>query len=459
MKSFLINAFDNLYGHANIDVYIINSSPEKRNLYSKKQNKTKEEENLCTYDMRNILILAATKNKIQIDRENEKDSKKTIFNAGILCNEYINLKKKDVKLYISKIDTSGWETLKKQPLSLIRAIILGYLNYYKNLYKNTGFTVTVHLYTRAKPNYLFPTSDDANNINKHVLNDSELINWWIKTLSHYPKLLIPESGYWFCPTGERIGYLQTVMDENKNENINNILKTNFSVCPWTWGYPFEKSSLAYETIPQFPDDPKNSLIHNEKRASLINDKTTVREFFEYLSIENFSGTVSACIILNILSSTKEKKDMIKDNSKINISEKDYNNLMKIILSLNYALQEDSELSSKILHEQLQKLKNENKILHFSYELNKDMKEEEEEENKNNAKTIESKLLNNLQGSIKRKNVNDIQGLIKKKKITTQESSNGINNLQGLVKRKKPDNQKPSNNINNIQGLIKRKSKQ
>jgi len=453
MKSFLTNALNNLYGHGDIDLYIVNSSPEKQNLYSKKEKKGEKIENSNIYDMRNVLILAATKNKSENDEENN-DNKKTIFNVGILCNEYTNLKEKQVILYISKIDTSGWESLKRQPFSLIRAILLGYLNYYQNFYKNTGITVTLHLYTRAKPNYLFPTSDDADNTNKHILNDSELINWWIKTLSHYPKVFIPESGYWYCPTGERIGQLQTIMNEDKKEDIKNILKTNTSVCPWTWGYPFKQSSIALETIPQFPDDPKKSLLHSKKRASLIHEKTTVREFFEYLAIENFSGTVSACIILNILSSTDKKRDIKDNNFKVTLSKKEYDKLMELILSLNYALQEDAISSSKILHKHLQKLVNENKIYHFCYKLNKDM-----EEDKNDTTVTETKQINILQSSIKRKNVNDVQSLIKKKKVTsTQESGNEINNIQNLIKKKKSVNQEPVNNINNIQGLIKRKPK-
>ncbi|OUM69881.1 hypothetical protein PIROE2DRAFT_57137 [Piromyces sp. E2] len=447
MKDSLIKALNNLYGHADIDLYVIHSKPEKKNLYSKKQFKKNKKSNNNTYDMSNCLILAATKNKNQ---KYSKKNKDTIFNAGIFCNEYINVSDKKVVLYISKIDTSGWESLERQPLSLIRAIILGYLSYYQNLYKNTGFSVTLHLYTRAKPNYLFPTSDDAKNDNKHILSDSELINWWIKTLSHYPKVFIPEKGFWYCPTGEKIGQMQTIMKDSIMEDLKNELKINSSICQWTWGYPFEKTAFALETIPQFPDDPKNSLIHSEKRASLINEKTTVREFFEYLAIENFSGSVSACMILNILSSQEGKEKV--DNSKINLSCKEFDNFMDIVLSLNYALEEDSISSSKTLHDHLNKLSKNNKILHFTYELNKDL-EKEDTNNTNIGGTV-----NNLTSSIKRKNVNDIQSLIKKKKVTPpQELDSGINNLQGLIKRKKQTTQE-QNNVNNIQGLIKRKSK-
>ncbi|ORX41653.1 hypothetical protein BCR36DRAFT_587862 [Piromyces finnis] len=405
--------------------------------------------------MSNILILAASKNNT--DKESEKD-KETLFNAGMLCNEYVNVNEKKIVLYISKIDTSGWEVLERQPLSLIRAIILGYLSYYQNLYKNSGFSVTLHLYTRAKPNYLFPTSDDANNMNKHILSDTELINWWIKTLSHYPKVFIPEKGFWYCPTGERIGQIQTIKKEDNIENLKSQLKTDSSVCPWTWGYPFEKTALALDSIPQFPDDPKNSLIHSEKRASLINEKTTVRELFEYLAIENFSGNVSACIILEILSSHQKEKEKI-NNSNVYLSNKEFNSLMDIILSLNYALEEDSISSSKTLHNHLKKLSKNNKILYFNYELKKDL------ENKtSNDAFISNGTVNNLTGCIKRKNVNDIQGLIKKKKTSSQQASetnHGINNLQGLIKRKNPSQEQNNNNntnINNIQGLIKRKSK-
>jgi len=446
MKKYLIKAINNLYGHANIDLYVIRSKPEKKNLYSKKQLKKNKKSSSNSYDMSNVLILAATKNK-----NDSKKNKETIFNAGIFCNEYVNVTDKKVVLYISKIDTSGWEILDRQPLSLIRAIILGFLNYYQTTYKNTGYSVTLHLYTRAKPNYLFPTSDDADNINKHILTDSELINWWIKTLSHYPKVFIPEKGFWYCPTGERIGQMQTIMKEDNIDNLKNKLKSDSSVCPWTWGYPFEKTASALETIPQFPDDPKNSLLHSEKRASLIHEKTTVSEFFEYLAIENFSGSVSACIILNILSSQEGKEKL--ENSNVYLSSKEFDELMDIVLTLNYALEEDSVTSSKTLHDHLKKLSKNNKILHFNYTLNKNV-EKEESNNSNTTGTI-----NNLTCSIKRKNVNDIQGLIKKKKTTpTEESNSGINNLQGLIKRKKPTSQEQNNNVNNIQGLIKRKSK-
>jgi len=449
MKESLINAISNLYGHAIIDLYVIRSKPEKKNLYSKKQLKKNKKTNSNSYDMSNVLILAATKNNNQEDSNKDKE---TIFNAGIFCNEYINTHDKKVILYISKIDTSGWETLERQPLSLIRAIILGYLSYYQNLYKNTGFSVTLHLYTRAKPNYLFPTSDDAKNVNKHVLTDSELINWWIKTLSHFPKVFIPEKGFWYCPTGERIGQMQTIMKEDNIDDLKDKLKSDSSICQWTWGYPFEKTAFALETIPQFPDDPKNSLIHSEKRASLIHEKTTVREFFEYLAIENFSGSVSACMILNILSSQEGNEKV--ENSKIYLSSKEFDTLMDVVLSLNYALEEDSINSSTTLHDHLNNLND--KILHFNYELNKDLEKDANDTNGTNT----SGTINNLTCSIKRKNVNDIQGLIKKKKVTpTKESDSGINNLQGLIKRKKPTTtQEQNNNVNNIQSLIKRKSK-
>ncbi|ORX76465.1 hypothetical protein BCR32DRAFT_271256 [Anaeromyces robustus] len=456
MKESLLNAVINLYGHANIDIYVIRSSPKQKNLYSKKQLNKKGKNNSNIYDMRNVLILAATKNNNNNNNNNNK-TEITIFNAGIFCNEYINLNEKKVILYISKIDTSGWETLERQPLSLIRALILGYLNYYQNLYKGTDMTVTLHLYTRAKPNYLFPTSDDADTTNKHILTDSELINWWIKTLSHYPKIFIPESGYWYCPTGERIGQLQTIINQNvQKESLKNQLKLDTSICPWTWGYPFNKSALALEVIPQFPDDPKNSLIHSEKRANLIHEKTTVREFFEYLSIENFSGSVSACIILNIYSNNTDIHNNNDKKSTSNLNElnlKEFEALMDVILSQNYALEEDAKISSKTLHDYLKKINEEKKILYINYKLNKNL-DLKNEENTNDT----SPTLNNLQSSIKRKNVNDLQGLIKKKKTEpSSQSSNGINNLQGLIKRKKNEpSSQSSNGINNLQGLIKRK---
>jgi len=451
MKNSIINAIENLCGHAKFDIYVVRSSPEKKSLYSKKQKKNNKKENSNNYDLSNVLLLAATKNKNK--NKKDKSNNETIFNAGIFCNEYINVKEKKVILYISKIDTSGWETLERQPLSLIRALLLGYLRYYQNFYKNTGFSVTLHLYTRAKPNYLFPTSDDANNTEKHVLTDSELINWWIKTLSHYPKIFIPEKGYWYCPTGERIGQMQTITKENNNQDINNLLKSDTSVCQWTWGYPFIKTALALETIPQFPDDPKNSLLHSEKRASLIHEKTTVRELFEYLAIENFSGSVSACIILNIIEPKEEKtKKTAPKRTDIHLSIKEFNSLMDIVLSLNYALEQDSIDSSKTLHDYLQNLNKNKKIIHFSYEINKELNTESEKN------TNEPVMLNNLNSCIKRKNVNDLQGLIKKKKVNpSQESDKGINDLQHLIKKKKVNpSQESDKSINNLQNLIKRK---
>jgi hypothetical protein len=170
------------------------------------------------------------------------------------------------------------------------------------------------------------------------------------------------------------------------------------------------------------------------------------------------------MILNILSSSEKKKDFKKNNSQVNIDKVDYDKLIDYVLSLNYALEEDAENSSKALHEYLQQLVKQKKIIHFNYKLNKEFEEEEEEEKEEEKekgiKFSEAIHVNNLQGSIKRKNVNDIQGLIKKKKITsTQESNNNcINNLQGLVKRKKvTTSQDSANNINNIQGLLKRKN--
>lgn len=542
------NALKYVKGNANIDTYILQSKSEIVDFYAEKEDKNdssilsnlkneikddkenvtlkknKMNNNNNKYEMESVCILSAVKNLNEDEKIKEKNDIKdsdTIFNSGIIGNVYTNVETGEITLYIAKIDTSGWENLPRgmgEPsLSLIKAILLGWLSYYQNIYQNTTIPVTLHLFTRAKPNYIFPTSDDAEGCDKHVLTDSELICWWLKTLAHYPSLFHPAHGYWYCPTGERIGWKQTIANDlgwgvpihnnldKKKEIEEKPIYSKTSVCPWTWGYPYDKQDLAYKVIPLFPDDPKASLIlggktgTTNKRASLIHNNTTVAQFFEYLALENFAGTVSACIIVHINDPKKNTNSMTTSASNKNItnesrnsittSEKDkvlskneYDELMKYILNLNYAKTEDASNSSSALHQKINSFVEKKKVTYFQYNCHNIPKKlnNETTSNEHNVNLLSPQTTMNIQGLVKRKEkinetaspINNIQGLIRKKKInnTPSELSSPINNIQSLVKKRKintdtsektislPSKSMDNNSVNNIQNLIKRKKR-
>lgn len=164
-------------------------------------------------------------------------------------------------IYVSKADTTGYS-----PSSITRPITTAFLQY---LLQRTGGAGVIQLFARSQPQYIFPCS--ASNGKKRILDDAQLIKWWLRVLSplrgqgkvyipgvdklkiksYYP----PSEGKWECePPG---------MDEGSMEG----------------GVAEER--LAKDVIPIFPDDPKARFLDDLKGDGQL-DTITCRQFWELM---------------------------------------------------------------------------------------------------------------------------------------------------------------------------------
>jgi hypothetical protein len=103
-------------------------------------------------------------------------------------------------VYLQYVDTTGCFVPRESQKSVTQALVLGYLGFCEA----AGF-LRCHIFAKANPHYLF--RDSERNPDKKSLSDSQLINWWARTLSlrktmrtTSPSSLLPKS--WFLVLGE-----------------------------------------------------------------------------------------------------------------------------------------------------------------------------------------------------------------------------------------------------------------
>ncbi|KAK3686796.1 hypothetical protein LTR37_019475 [Vermiconidia calcicola] len=167
-------------------------------------------------------------------------------------------------IFVSKADSTGY--LRQQRPSPVRAITTAFLRWMtaKERHALPSRKLVISLFARSQSQYLFPGS--AENENKHVLDDRQLIKWWARVLDPiFPKKDECESGV-EDPEHEYSGYL-TVPGYEGAEARSFLPPSNSQATGLRWkpGNPLAELATARGIapdapprclLPRFPDDPK-----------------------------------------------------------------------------------------------------------------------------------------------------------------------------------------------------------
>ncbi|KAK7207038.1 histone acetylation protein-domain-containing protein [Myxozyma melibiosi] len=166
-------------------------------------------------------------------------------------------------LFVSKADSTGFCKLN------LRVLVSAILRVLLTATARPEIPTRICLFARAQPQYLFP--DSGSNGFKHVLSDRQLIRWWIKTLDPLLSLFTP-------PPLARL----LIPGADKAE-LKPALQSSSAL--WSAGHIFhtDTSSLAIETVPNFPDDPKSRFL-DSLAAENRGRETTVAHFFDELQM-------------------------------------------------------------------------------------------------------------------------------------------------------------------------------
>ena len=242
-------------------------------------------------------------------------------------------------LFISKADTSGYynEDEKKYPLSIreiTTALIRNLIRYHVD---NQSSKLRVCLFAKAERQYLFPLSGD--NTNKHILWDSNLVKWWLKTID---------------PLYDEFRQLKKArlqIPGSDDKSIKSFFPKD-SKLPWTVGDVFwndDDSSAklpAVKCLPRFPDDPKTRFLDflvSEKRAL----KVSRQQFWiELQGRQEFRlGSVVGIIGMEGYLKPSSTSKFDQQSGKL-LTNKEYDMLREALISKLYTNQNEAKEASE-----------------------------------------------------------------------------------------------------------------
>lgn len=181
----------------------------------------------------------------------------------------------------------------------------------------------ISLFTRASAEYLFPES--ADNKNKHVINGSQLLKWWITILD---KVTSQSPQKW-------LNYLQ--IPGSDREAIRKYISSARTL--WNIGSLFDENTTlpAIYTIPLLPDDPKGRFLEHlvvEGRWKHVHTKAFWQElgFRQEFRIGNVVGIIGS-------ESTEEEKTSYNEPP-VPIQRRKYRQLIKEIKRTDFSERED-----------------------------------------------------------------------------------------------------------------------
>jgi hypothetical protein len=354
-------------------------------------------------------------------------------------------------IYIEKVDSSGHASeLITLDAQLSKRLVKGYLKYCQ-LYC-VGSRISVHLFARSQPQYLFPLS--AKSTSKRILSERNLIRWWKKTLSFACVNLKVSSAYWFVP-GESTQTLGDIV--RATQNSDESLK-------WNWGLQCEgaaSNEMATKVIPSFPDDAKT------KAMSLAGTGATIGDVKELLATtgECGSGRMAGFFGFTLRDDSAHGKSST-DAESGGCALEDYEKLFTLLMRQDFSSDCATRLSTKAVMEWFAKSSNAG---YDSIVINASQKDAQVKENVPliAASSVCTTTAHNLQSFVKRKtpsNTPQAKSTAQNaKQISESESSSdkpaattghAVKNIQGLVEPKAPS---PAITvINNLQGFVKRK---
>lgn len=213
------------------------------------------------------------------------------FLSGLESYEYVLSQEKSQDkyiVYISKVDTT-MNKYKGLTARLVQAYIA-----------SLPSSTSVFVFARAQPEYLF--AESAKNTSKSVLNDRQLVSWWLSTLN---KVSVPCEGWWSVPgIDDQNSALIEIGARKREWQASHLIK-------WNYGTSYSKDAKACQVIPRFDDDAKARLLKS-LHSSGNNDDMTVEDFWNILSIgeECGSGKVTGFFELKLLDD--REKDVISE---------------------------------------------------------------------------------------------------------------------------------------------------
>ncbi|KAI9014708.1 histone acetylation protein-domain-containing protein [Gaertneriomyces semiglobifer] len=194
--------------------------------------------------------------------------------SALSVSEYSDAQTKNhTCIYIEKLDSSGFGvSYRPKPgqrgQSVSRALVLGYLEFARSTIATGTEHLTVHVFARAQPEYIFRGSEL--NKRKNILPERSLVRWWMKTLSVAAPNSERSTGHWFVPGESEKSLISMRYQEGS--------------VSWRWGWPYPANAVAREVIPRFADDPKTKVL-----SSMCEENTTVAEFAELLELTGDCG--------------------------------------------------------------------------------------------------------------------------------------------------------------------------
>jgi hypothetical protein len=208
-------------------------------------------------------------------------------------------------IYISKADTTGYA-----PKSISRPITTAFLEYILSI---TGGG-KIQLFARSQPQYIFPFS--ATNGHKRILDDTQLIKWWLRVLSP-----LKGEGKVYIPGVEKRKLESYYPLEGKER--------------WQCEPPGGTEGLAKEVIPVFPDDPKARYLHDLKTDGLLST-TTVQQFWELMEHRQ---ECSSGRLVGFISMTIAPTERVEPEGVVVVTEKQFIRAYEMILNGEYSSEE------------------------------------------------------------------------------------------------------------------------
>ncbi|OBZ85056.1 hypothetical protein A0J61_06891 [Choanephora cucurbitarum] len=236
--------------------------------------------------------------------------------------------------YISKVDTS---TALERYKGLTARIVQSYIS-------SLPCDSSIFIFARAQPQYLFANS--AENKCKKILNDRDLVYWWLSVLNKVTRSdtnLI--EGWWSIPG---IDDLNTALIEIGAKKRGWKPADHIQ---WNYGTSYLPEAQADLVIPRFDDDAKARLLKSVK------EKMTVSDFWNLLSIgeECGSGKVSGFFELRLKRSKKEDTFDASETKQIELKNSDFIAFWNKLMSLDFHDQKSRKISTEIVKNEIKQV--------------------------------------------------------------------------------------------------------
>jgi hypothetical protein len=192
------------------------------------------------------------------------------FLCGLESYEYVlSNKESETKdrhiVYISKVDTTS---TMKQYQGLTARVVQSYIT-------SLPTYSSVFVFARAQPQYLFARS--AENKSKSILNDRDLVSWWLSVLNKVP---IKCKGWWSVPgIDDTVSALIEVGARKRGWKASEKIQ-------WSYGTSYSPDADASLVIPRFDDDAKSRLL----KTVGSEETTTVADFWNLLAFGEECGS-------------------------------------------------------------------------------------------------------------------------------------------------------------------------